>query len=268
MRALNRAGTSWSGKQDAIDALTKAAGFHYEYDPKTQQFAHTAAILILTPDGKIAQYYYGIEYPPKDLRLGLVEAGTGKIGNVVDALLLYCYHYDPEQGKYSATILRVLRLAGVATMLFTRNSYLRDDSSCGRSMTLQEQDGPGNYVSEHAHFGPQGPRPWRTTSTPCTSSCWSCRGLMTFADLHHGLWCSPCAIASGPASAPSRSMARMRSKSPGAIIPFCIFMVFFGWGAIHLLPGAKPPAGCRRGLHGRQAMDVEVRTHGRSARDQ
>jgi protein SCO1/2 len=106
------------GHQDAIDSLTKSAGFDYEYDPKTRQFAHTAAILILTPEGRIAQYYYGIEYPPKDLRLGLVEAGTGKIGNVVDALLLYCYHYDPEQGKYSATILRVLRLAGVATMLF------------------------------------------------------------------------------------------------------------------------------------------------------
>ena len=106
------------GHQDSIDSLTRAAGFDYEYDPKTRQFAHTAAILILTPEGRIAQYYYGIEYPPKDLRLGLVEAGAGQIGNVVDALLLYCYHYDPEQGKYSATILRVLRLAGVATMLF------------------------------------------------------------------------------------------------------------------------------------------------------
>jgi protein SCO1/2 len=105
------------GRQDAIDALTKAAGFQYEYDEKTKQFAHATAIMIATPDGKIAQYYYGVEYPPKDLRLGLVEAGKGKIGNVVDQLLLYCYHYDPEQGKYSATILRVLRLAGIATML-------------------------------------------------------------------------------------------------------------------------------------------------------
>ncbi len=105
------------GPKNSVDALTKAAGFEYQYDEKTKQFAHAAAILILTPQGKIAQYYYGIEYPPKDLRLGLVEAGAGKIGNVVDQLLLYCYHYDPEQGKYSATILRVLRLAGVATML-------------------------------------------------------------------------------------------------------------------------------------------------------
>jgi len=106
------------GPKISVDALTKAAGFQYQYDEKTKQFAHAAAILILTPQGKIAQYYYGIEFPPKDLRLGLVEAGAGKIGNVVDQLLLYCYHYDPEQGKYSATILRVLRLAGVATMLF------------------------------------------------------------------------------------------------------------------------------------------------------
>jgi protein SCO1/2 len=105
------------GQQSAIDALTKAAGFQYEYDPNSQQFAHATAIMIATPEGKIAQYYYGVEYPPKDLRLGLVEAGNGKIGNVVDQLLLYCYHYDPEKGKYSATILRVLRLAGLATML-------------------------------------------------------------------------------------------------------------------------------------------------------
>lgn len=106
------------GKPDAINALTQVAGFDYQYDEKTRQFAHATAIMILTPQGKIAQYYYGVEYPPKDLRLGLVEAGEGKIGNVVDQMLLYCYHYDPEQGKYSATILRVLRLAGVATMLF------------------------------------------------------------------------------------------------------------------------------------------------------
>ncbi|MGC2194055.1 MAG: SCO family protein [Terriglobales bacterium] len=128
------------GPKESVDALTKAAGFEYQYDEKTKQFAHAAAILILTPEGKIAQYYYGIEYPPKDLRLGLVEAGAGRIGNVVDQLLLYCYHYDPEQGKYSATILRVLRLAGAATMLFLgtfifvmiRRGPARDGQGVGR----------------------------------------------------------------------------------------------------------------------------------------
>jgi protein SCO1/2 len=105
------------GQPGAIAAVTRAAGFQYEYDPKTEQFAHSTAILVLTPQGKIAQYYYGIEYPPNDLRLALVEASQNRIGNVVDELLLYCYHYDPEKGKYSATVLRVLRLMAVATML-------------------------------------------------------------------------------------------------------------------------------------------------------
>jgi protein SCO1/2 len=105
------------GERGSIDAITKAAGFEYEYDAKTGQFAHTTAIMVLTPQGKIAQYYYGIDYPPKDLRLGLVDASQNKIGNVVDELLLYCYHYDPEKGKYSATVMRILRMMGVATLL-------------------------------------------------------------------------------------------------------------------------------------------------------
>ena len=105
------------GRQDSIDAIAKAAGFQYEYDAKTGQFAHSTAIMVLTPPGKIAQYYYGIEYPPKDLRLALVEASQNKIGNVVDEVLLYCYHYDPEQGRYSATVMRILRMMGVATLL-------------------------------------------------------------------------------------------------------------------------------------------------------
>jgi protein SCO1/2 len=105
------------GSQDSIDKISKASGFEFEYDPKSQQFAHSTAIMVLTPQGRIAQYYYGIEYPPNDLRLALVDASREKIGNVVDELLLYCYHYDPEKGKYSATIMRILRLAGVATLL-------------------------------------------------------------------------------------------------------------------------------------------------------
>jgi protein SCO1/2 len=122
LRRYNRPGAErgWHflvGEPAAIDAVTKAAGFQYEYDAKTEQFAHSTAIMVLTPQGRIAQYYYGIEYPPNDLRLALVEASRNRIGNVVDELLLYCYHYDPEKGKYSATVLRVLRLMAVATLL-------------------------------------------------------------------------------------------------------------------------------------------------------
>jgi protein SCO1/2 len=122
LRRYKRAGAEqgWHflvGKPDAIAAATNAAGFQYEYDPVTQQFAHSTALILLTPQGKISQYYYGIEYSPKDLRLGLVSASQNKIGNLADELLLYCYHYDPEKGKYSAVIMRILRLASIATML-------------------------------------------------------------------------------------------------------------------------------------------------------
>ena len=106
-----------TGPQQSIDALTKAAGFQYEYDPTSGQFAHTTAIMVLTPEGRIAQYYYGVEYAPKDLRLGLVQASQNKIGNLVDQVLLYCYHYDPATGKYGAVVMRILRLAGAATIL-------------------------------------------------------------------------------------------------------------------------------------------------------
>jgi protein SCO1/2 len=106
-----------TGPAASIDALTKAAGFQYQYDPKSSQFAHATAIMVLTREGKIAQYYYGVEFAPKDLRLGLVQASENKIGTVVDQVLLYCYHYDPDTGKYGAIISRVLQLAAGATVL-------------------------------------------------------------------------------------------------------------------------------------------------------
>jgi protein SCO1/2 len=106
-----------TGPAASIDALTKAAGFQYQYDPKSGQFAHATAIMVLTPEGKIAQYYYGVEFAPKDLRLGLIQASQNKIGTVVDQVLLYCYHYDPNTGKYGAIISRILQLAAGATVL-------------------------------------------------------------------------------------------------------------------------------------------------------
>lgn len=105
------------GKKDQIDTLAKALGFRYAWDAENQQFAHASGIMLLTPDGHIAQYYYGIEYEPRDVRLGLVEASKGKIGTMVDDLLLYCYHYDPRQGKYGAAIFNILRLTALATVL-------------------------------------------------------------------------------------------------------------------------------------------------------
>lgn len=106
-----------TGPEPSIEALTNAAGFQYDYDPKTDQYAHATAIMILTPQGKIAQYYYGVEFAPKDLRLGLIQASENKIGNLVDEVLLYCYHYDPDAGRYGAIVSRVLKLAAGATIL-------------------------------------------------------------------------------------------------------------------------------------------------------
>ena len=100
-----------TGNAASVAALTQAAGFQYQYNAQTDQYAHPAAILVLTPAGKISQYYYGIDFAPRDLRLGLVEASKGQIGTLLDQALLYCYRYDPHTGKYSAIISRVLRIS-------------------------------------------------------------------------------------------------------------------------------------------------------------
>ena len=113
-------GAGWhflSGHPEEIKQLADAVGFHYKRDAATGQFIHAAAIMIATPQGKLAQYYYGVEYSPKDLRLGLIEASRNKIGNLVDQITLYCYHYDPTSGRYGAAITNILRLGGAATML-------------------------------------------------------------------------------------------------------------------------------------------------------
>lgn len=106
-----------TGSQESITAITKAAGFGYQYDEKNGQFAHATGIMVATPNGKLAQYFYGVDFPPRDLRLSLIQASSEKIGNLADAVILYCFHYDPVTGKYNAIIGRVLQLAGGFTVL-------------------------------------------------------------------------------------------------------------------------------------------------------
>jgi protein SCO1/2 len=113
-------GEGWhflTGQEPEIRKLADSVGFHYRRDPKTGQFIHSTAIIVVTPQGKLAQYYYGVEFSPKDVRLGLIEASRNKIGNLADQVLLYCYHYDPSTGRYGAVISRILRLAGAATVV-------------------------------------------------------------------------------------------------------------------------------------------------------
>jgi protein SCO1/2 len=106
-----------TGKQDAIEKLTKAVGFRYEYNAKEDLYNHASGIMVLTPRGKISRYFFNISFPARDLRLGLVEASADKIGSPADEILLYCFHYDPATGKYSASILNFVRLGGLLTVV-------------------------------------------------------------------------------------------------------------------------------------------------------
>ena len=129
-----------TGQEENIQKLADVTGFHFKYEPITKQFAHAAGIMVLTPEGRIARYLYGIEYKPRDLRLGLVEASEHKIGSPVDAILLFCYHYDPMTGKYGVMISRVIRVLGSFTVIglcalvfmLIRNDRNRASSALGR----------------------------------------------------------------------------------------------------------------------------------------
>ncbi len=105
------------GDDPDIRSLANAVGFHYNYIPETKQFAHATGIVVITPQGKVSRYFYGIQYQPRDIRLALVEASDEKIGNPVDAVMLYCCQYDPHTGKYGVVIAQVLKIAGAITLL-------------------------------------------------------------------------------------------------------------------------------------------------------
>ena len=114
-------GSAWhllTGDEAAIRRLTSAAGFTYQWDEQSGQFAHVSGVLVVTPDGQLSRYFYGVEYSPKELRLALVESGEGKVGSAIDELLLYCFHYDPESGRYGLLVMNLVRLGGVLTVLF------------------------------------------------------------------------------------------------------------------------------------------------------
>ncbi len=106
-----------TGEAESIRRLTEAVGFRFIWDGETSQFAHASGLVVLTPEGKISKYFYGVEYAPRDLRLGLVEASAGKIGSATDRVLLFCYHYDPATGKYGLVIMNVIRVAGTGTAI-------------------------------------------------------------------------------------------------------------------------------------------------------
>jgi protein SCO1 len=155
LRRYGRADTAngWhflTGDEPNIKAVMDAAGFHYKYDPQTDQFAHASAIMVVTPDGKLSKYFYGVEYAPRDVRLGLVEASQGAIGTPVDQALLFCYHYDPATGKYGAVAMNMIQFAGAIFVLigglFLFIVFRRDWRTDRR--VLAEQSGNAGSTAE------------------------------------------------------------------------------------------------------------------------
>ena len=126
-----------SGDETSIRRLTEVAGFRYAYDAVRDQYAHAAGVMILTPQGSIARYFYGIEFSPRDLRLALVEAAGNTIGSPVDQLLLFCYQYDPATGRYTLVVRRTLQLVSLATVLglavFVAVMFRRDHTRHSRA---------------------------------------------------------------------------------------------------------------------------------------
>jgi protein SCO1 len=106
-----------TGAHDEIDRVADAVGFRYAYDLSQQQYAHASGVVVLTPAGKVARYFFGLEYDPRDLRLGLIEAANNRIGSVIDQVLLFCFHYNPLTGQYTVAIQNIMRIAGLLTVL-------------------------------------------------------------------------------------------------------------------------------------------------------
>jgi protein SCO1/2 len=152
VEAYHRSGAAagWhflTGGSGSIERITSAVGFRYKYDESQGQFAHAAAIYVATPDGKLSRYFYGIDYAPRDLRLGLIEASQRRIGTPVDQILLYCFHYDPKVGRYGAVVMNMVRVGGVAAVLilstFLAIMWRRDSRRAAKLLVRREAGSEG-----------------------------------------------------------------------------------------------------------------------------
>jgi protein SCO1 len=134
-----------TGTPEAIQSITRAANFRYSFDVNRNVFAHASGVMLLTPAGRISRYFYGVEYPSRDMRLGLIDASAGKIGTPIDHLLLYCFQYDPSTARYSATILKIVRLGGLLTIFVIVAGLVifrrRDVAKISATSRLQHHNG-------------------------------------------------------------------------------------------------------------------------------
>ena len=137
-----------TGDEASIKALTDAVGFRYNYLPEKGQFAHAAGIMVLTPSGVLSRYFYGVEFAPRDLKFGLMEAANGKIGSPVDQLMLFCFQYDPATGRYTTVVLNAIRVGGVLTLvalgLFMARSWRRDRAAGGKGTPTTAKPAAGS----------------------------------------------------------------------------------------------------------------------------
>lgn len=129
LKSYGRPGTAngfhfLTGTEASSKMVANAVGFKYAYDSNSNQYAHPSAIMIATPEGKISRYFYGVDYPGRDVKLGLMDASGGKIGSPIDQVQLFCFHYDPASGKYGLLIMNVLRLMGIATLVLLGGGVL------------------------------------------------------------------------------------------------------------------------------------------------
>ena len=131
-----------TGEQSSIEALTRAAGFNYVWDEASHQFAHASGIVVVTPSGRVSRYFFGVDYAPRDVKFALIESSNEKIGTLADRLLLYCYHYDPQQGSYGLVAMKVVRVGGavtIAALIGFMFVSLRSDSAKTRSGQVERR---------------------------------------------------------------------------------------------------------------------------------
>ena len=232
-----------TGDEANIKALTDAVGFHYKYDPATDQFAHASGIMILTPDGRVSRYFYGVEYAPRDMRLGLVEASQNKIGNPVDQILLFCYHYDPATGKYGAVAMNLLRAAGAGFVLICGAFLLivlRRELRAGQEHGALRRGLDNSKWDCYVYFRNRRP-PSRPTWTTCCTSCWRLRSSSRWL-----IFCSIFYFAiryrrRSENELPRASHGGMALEILWTVIPFGLTMVMFTWGASIFFNESRPP---------------------------
>ena len=234
-----------TGEESQIVSLTRAVGFRYVWDPVTSQYAHASGIMVLTPQGKVSRYFYGIEYAPRDLRFGLLDASAGKIGSLADQIILYCYQYDPTRGTYSLVLMRLLRIFAVITLvsivgliLFLRyQSKKKDGRSSGNSSEsgdAKPKIGYSNMSILPLYLIPFAPEQASTFAPEVDLFFLFLIGLTVFFTLLVGILAVIFMVRyrrRREDEVPEQIEGAMLLEITWSVIPFIISMFIFAWGA-------------------------------------